>query len=483
MPKCTIDGKQIEFAAGTNLIEVAKTAGIEIPFYCYHPGLSVVAQCRMCAVEIEGMPKLQTACSTPATEGMVVKTRSERAASNQRSVMEFLLINHPLDCSICDKSGECDLQDFSYRYGSQHMRYEEKRRTFADDDMGPVIKKNMNRCIHCTRCIRFADEIADKREIVALQRGNHTEIVTVDGKPLQTDYAGCYADICPTGSLTLKDFRFQKRVWYLKKTESICEGCSRGCNMNISWEQDRIYRCTPRENMEVNKWWMCDEGRFNFHYVHSPERVLEPQVVADGRSKKVDWKEAIQSAHAYASGKKVVVLVGSDLTLEELKAIQKFAASRLGGASVFHFGTPGIKTSQDDKDIDHLLKRASKTSNLHGVEKLGIQPFDKIPSGTEVAVVFRGGKAVLPSIGATPSIGVGVFLAAEAAKFQVVLPGTTFAEKSGTIVNWKGMEQKLQASIPSLGHSKQTSEILLHWTHGVANVEVIPEASLGVETV
>src|SRR5271168_2156929 len=190
MPKCVIDGREIEFATGRNLIEVARTAGIEIPYFCYHPGLSVVAQCRMCTVEIEKMPKLQTACSTNATDGMVVKTRSARAMQNQKSVMEFLLINHPLDCPICDKSGECDLQDQSYGYGDSYSRYTEERRTYLDLDMGPVIKKNMNRCIHCTRCIRFGAEVANIREMVAVERGNNTEITTIDGRPLETDYAG-----------------------------------------------------------------------------------------------------------------------------------------------------------------------------------------------------------------------------------------------------------------------------------------------------
>src|SRR3954471_17254903 len=202
MPKCIIDGREVEFTPGQNLIEVAKKAGIEIPYFCYHPGLSVVAQCRMCAVEIEKMPKLQTACSTAAMDGMVVKTQSERAKKNQAGVMEFLLINHPLDCPICDKSGECDLQEHSFDFGDLYSRYTEEKRTYLDLDMGPVIKKNMNRCIHCTRCIRFGAEIAGMREMVALQRGNWTEITTIDGRPLEPDYAGNYSDICPTGSLT-----------------------------------------------------------------------------------------------------------------------------------------------------------------------------------------------------------------------------------------------------------------------------------------
>ena len=217
MPKCIIDGREVEFTPGQNIIEIAKGMGIEIPYFCYHPGLSVVAQCRMCTVEIEKMPKLQTACSTLAAEGMVIKTTSTRAQQNQKSVMEFLLINHPLDCPICDKSGECDLQDYSFSHGDSYSRYTEERRTYLDLDMGPVIRKNMNRCIHCTRCIRFGEEIAGIHEMVAVQRGNNTEITTVDGRALETDYAGNYSDICPTGSLTLKDFRFRKRAWFFKE--------------------------------------------------------------------------------------------------------------------------------------------------------------------------------------------------------------------------------------------------------------------------
>ena len=199
MPKCIIDGKEINFTQGQNLIEVARSAGIEIPYFCYHPGLSIVGQCRICAVEIEKYPKLQTACSTPAADGMIVKTTSEKVKQNQKSIMEFLLINHPLDCPICDKSGECDLQDNSFKYGDSYSRYTEEKRTFVDLDMGPVIKKNMNRCIHCTRCIRFGAEVAGIREMVATNRCNKTEISTIEGKPLETKSAGNYSDDLPKG--------------------------------------------------------------------------------------------------------------------------------------------------------------------------------------------------------------------------------------------------------------------------------------------
>jgi NADH-quinone oxidoreductase subunit G len=465
MPKCTIDGKSVEFQAGTNLIEVARQAGIEIPYYCYHPAMTVVAQCRMCAVEIEGMPKLQTACSTPATEGMVVKTTSERAKANQKSVQEFLLINHPLDCSICDKAGECDLQDFSFKYGSDKIRYEEVRRTFIDEDMGPVIKKNMNRCIHCTRCIRFGQEIAKIPEIVAVQRGNHTEIVTVENKPLQTEYAGNYADICPTGSLTIKDFRFKKRVWYLKRHHTICEGCSRGCNMELWAEKDTIYRCTPRTNMEINKYWLCDEGRFNFRYVNDASRVSTPLVKSGGELKENTWSAAIGTAQAVLNGKKTMVLVGSDLTQEELTTLQGFAKKM--GAPIFHFGTPGVLTSKDDVDIDSILKRKSKTANLHGAEKLGLQPFTAAPAGINAALIFRGGRSAVPQLSGVTQVGVGVFFTAELKAFDVILPSTSFAEKDGTIVNWQGTEQKLKAAVPPVGGSKHLAEVLALWSGGV----------------
>ena len=465
MPKCIIDGREVEFTPGRNIIDVAKDAGIAIPFFCYHPGLSVVAQCRMCAVEIEKMPKLQTACSTVPTEGMVIKTKSDRVLQAQKATMEFLLINHPLDCPICDKAGECDLQDNSFGYGDANSRYTEERRTYMDLDMGPVIKKNMNRCIHCTRCIRFGDEIAGIREMVAVQRGNNTEITTSDGRALETDYAGNYADICPTGSLTLHDFRFQKRVWFLKKVPTICEGCSRGCNIELHHDAGVLYRCLPRENREINKFWMCDEGRFNFHYVNDENRIVEPSVTEGSKLKSVEWAAAIDQARKLISGKKVTVLVGSDLTQEEGALLQEFVPKHLPNAQVFHFGTPGITSTQMDADADKILKRKSKTSNLHGLEKLGFKGFEKMPSGTEVALVFRGGRAVLPSFSGVTTIGMGVFAKDQAQGFSVIMPGASFAEKDGTIVNSAGREQKLAKTIIPPGQSKFLSEVLMMWVN------------------
>lgn len=467
MPKCLIDGKEVEFKPGENMIEVAKRADTEIPVFCYHPGLAVVAQCRMCYVEVgtpgkDGkiamLPKLQTACSTPITDGMVIQTNTEKVQKGRKATMEFLLINHPLDCPICDKSGECDLQDNSYKHGDAYMRTTEERRTYVDLDMGPVIKKNMNRCIHCTRCIRFGDQIAGIREMVAIQRGNNTEITTIDGLPLQTQYAGNYADICPTGSLTLKDFRFKKRVWFLKKTPTICEGCSRGCNMEIHEHHNQIERCVPRENLEVNKYWMCDEGRFNYHYVQDDKRITRPK---DG-----DWKGAIVQARESLKGKKPTILVGSDLTQEEAKLIQDVMPKVLPGAQLYHFGTPGINSVADDADEDKILRRKSKTANLHGLEKLGYKGFDGATFGDAV-IVIRGGKAALPPSLAKQKnvIGVGVFTQEESQNFATILPGITFAEKDGTVVNSQGMEQRFRRALTPPQGCKSLSEIMMMWVN------------------
>jgi NADH-quinone oxidoreductase subunit G len=466
MPKCIIDGKEYEFKPGETVIQVADRNGIDIPRFCYHPSLSVVAQCRMCAVEVEKMPKMQTACSTPAGDGMVVHTKSEKVKKMQASVMEFLLINHPLDCPICDEAGECTLQDYSFGYGAPDNRYEEMRRTYMDLDMGPVIKKNMNRCIHCTRCIRFCDEVGGTREMVALKRGNHTEITTVDGKPLETAYAGNLADICPTGSLTLKDFRFQKRSWYLKKTQSVCEGCSQGCNVEVNEDNNKVYRLTPRENMEINKWWICDEGRFSFHYVHGENRVLDPSIRSGGDLEASEWLDAIAHAKTKLTGK-VLVLVGSDLTLEEMKAIQDFAKANFKDHAVYHYGTPEISKASDDKNEDNILRRTSKTSNLHGAEKLGLKGWDA-HGKYESAIVFRGGRAMaLTDLSKNVSgavVGVGVFNREAVSKYEAILPGLSFVEKTGTVVNWQGKEQKIQKSIEPLGQSRGVADVFALWS-------------------
>ncbi|HKD12011.1 MAG TPA: 2Fe-2S iron-sulfur cluster-binding protein, partial [Thermoanaerobaculia bacterium] len=259
------DGKPIEVPKNINLIEAAKLAGIEIPHFCFHPRLSVVGQCRMCLVEIEGIPKIQAACTTPLKEGLQVKTQTEKVVQSRAANMEFLLINHPLDCPICDQAGECKLQDNSFGYGDQRSRYDERKRQYQGFDrtmIGPHVVADMTRCIQCTRCIRFCQEIAGTSELTFLDRGGRTLVWTHDGKPLANDWSGCAADVCPVGALTVREFRFRSRVWYLQKARSVCPGCNVGCNISIENRNSVVYRFLPRLNPEVNDYWLCDHGRF-----------------------------------------------------------------------------------------------------------------------------------------------------------------------------------------------------------------------------
>jgi len=261
----TIDGREVQAAEGANLVEAAKKAGIEIPTYCYHPGLRVVGQCRICFVEVEGMPRLVTACSTPVKDGMVVHTDSERVKEARAAVMEFLLENHPLDCPVCDQAGECYLQDYSFEHGLDTTHMVDERRTYPGLErrmIGPHVVQNQNRCIHCTRCIRFTQEISETWDLTMKKRGNHQYIDTFDGKPLENPWSACVADVCPVGALTVKEFRFRARVWHLEDTPSICFGCSIGCNILIGHHEKVVHRFIPRENPEINGWWMCDHGRF-----------------------------------------------------------------------------------------------------------------------------------------------------------------------------------------------------------------------------
>lgn len=460
MPKLTIDGVETEFTPGEKIIQVASRIKNEIPRYCYHDGLAIVAQCRMCLVEVEGQKKLVTACSTPCAENMKVKTNSERVKHSVAGVQEFLLANHPLDCPICDQAGECSLQDYSFKHGEADTRYDFFRRTYIDVDMGPSIKKNMNRCIHCTRCIRYCDEVGQIHEMVALQRGNSTEIVTIDNKPLQTAYAGGLADVCPVGSLTTKDFRFKKRVWYLKTTESVCDGCSQGCNITASHEAGLLYRLEPRINMDVNKWWMCDEGRYGIHHVHTPSRVMGPADLRSGEAKSVMWGDALSTAKdLFAGAKKIAFLLCGDTSNEEIKSIK----SKFSTAEFFSYSS-GVDKSVEDKAIDHLLRRKDKSANLKGLEAAGVQPYSGFdPRAYDLCIFVSAGK-VRPPYGlakqAKKAIGLGVFLKEELLGYQLVLPGLSTMEKAGSFTNHQGKVQNFKAAIPPVGMSRPLDTIL-----------------------
>ncbi len=466
MPIVSIDGKEVEFKPGEKIIQAAERANNHIPRYCYHDGLSVVAQCRMCLVEVEGQKKLVTSCSTPCADGMKVSTKSDRVKKAVAGVQEFLLANHPLDCPICDQAGECSLQEYSYKHGQEDSRVDFFRRTYIDVDMGPSIKKNMNRCIHCTRCIRYCDEVGKIHEMIAEQRGNSLEIITIDDKPLQTAYAGGLADVCPVGSLTTKDFRFKKRVWYLKDAPSVCDGCSKGCNINISHDAGTIYRTYPRENQEVNKWWMCDEGRYGFQHIHSPSRITSPATAEGKEFKTLGWSEALTSVKALVSAsKETAVLVCADASMEDVQAVK----SAFGKADFFSY-SPTVDASDEDEAIDHLLRRKDKSANLKGLEKEGLKPFSAIkPKNYDLLVVVSAGKVRVPYglAGMTKeSLGIGVFMKEDIHGFTHILPSLSTYEKSGSFINFDGKSQKFTAAIPPVGSSRPLQNILNSLTGG-----------------
>jgi NADH-quinone oxidoreductase subunit G len=460
MPTVNIDGVQIEFEPGEKIIQAASRARNHIPHYCYHEGLSIVAQCRMCLVEVEGQRKLVTACSTPCADGMKVNTTSPKVKKAVAGVQEFLLANHPLDCPICDQAGECSLQEYSYKHGNEDSRYDFFRRTYIDVDMGPSIKKNMNRCIHCTRCIRYCDEVGGMHEMIAQQRGNSTEIITIDNNPLQTAYAGGLADVCPVGSLTTKDFRFKKRVWYLKTSEGICDGCAQGCNIMHSQDGGILFRLEPRINMEVNKWWMCDEGRYGFHHVHSPSRVMGPTDLRDGSPKGLMWGDAIPAVQGFVQGaKSIAFFVCADATLEEAQTLQKAFPT----AEFFAY-SPTVNSSTEDKPLDHLLRRKDKSPNLKGLEAIGFKPYASFDPKKYELVFFVSAGKVRPPYGLAKhvkkAVGLGVFLKEELLGYQFILPGPSTYEKAGTFVNFKGIRQSFHAAIPPVGMSRPLASLV-----------------------
>ena len=295
--KLTIDGREITTTRGSTVIQAAADEGIAIPHYCYHPKLSVPGNCRMCLVEIEKMPKLQIACNTKVNDGMAVKTQSLRVLEARKAVMEFLLINHPLDCPICDQAGECWLQDYYMQHNLKESRFDERKEHDRKRELfGPNVIFDAERCIKCTRCVRFLQEVTHTEELTVLNRGDDSTIALFPGKTLDNPLSANINDICPVGALTDRDFRFKVRVWNLENTPSVCPGCSTGCNITIGSYQNRIARFKPRINEEVNSHWICDEGRYCFHPLTDGERLTSPLIRQEGGLVPTDWETALKTA-------------------------------------------------------------------------------------------------------------------------------------------------------------------------------------------
>ncbi len=380
MPKFTINDQEIEAKDGQTIIQAAQDAGIDIPHYCYHADLPIDGNCRMCLVEVEKMPKLTPSCTAIATEGMVVRSNSERVKEAVRGVLEFLLINHPVDCPVCDQAGECRLQDYYMVYGlhTSEIPLEMKVRKRKVVDLGPMVVLDQERCVLCSRCIRFFEHVTGTGEMQFFGRGDHVAIGTFDDRPLDNPYSGNVVDICPVGALTSRDFRFKCRVWFLHSTDSVCAGCSTGCNVRLDHRDGTIFRLLPRRNVEVNQSWLCDEGRLSFHALRGGERVVRPMIKGrDGIQAPVTWEDAVRSIDARLKEVRETGGAGSILgfaspsaTNEALFLFKRYLGDELG-ATQFDF-----RVDSEDKNVaepeDQVLRRRDKHPNSMGAMKLGL---------------------------------------------------------------------------------------------------------------
>src|SRR5450432_4191670 len=337
-----VDGKAVQVPPGSTVMDAAHQLGVYVPHFCWHKKLTIAANCRMCLVQVEKAPKPLPACATPATEGMKAWTHYEAAVAVQKGVMEFLLINHPLDCPICDQGGECQLQDLAVGYGPSSSRYTEAKRVVVNKNLGPLISTDMTRCIQCTRCIRFGQEIAGIMELGMAGRGEHSEIVAFVGRTVDSELSGNMIDICPVGALTSKPFRYSARAWELSRRKSVSPHDGLGSNLVVQVKQNKVMRVLPFENEEINECWLSDKDRFSYNGLESEERLLRPMVKRAGQWHEVDWPEALEAA---AQGLKDLVarhgadalgtLLAPELTLEELYLASRLARG-LGSGNVDH---------------------------------------------------------------------------------------------------------------------------------------------------
>jgi NADH-quinone oxidoreductase subunit G len=465
MAKITIDGRTLDVDNSLTVIQAARDNGIEIPHFCWHPRLSVSGNCRMCLVEIEKMPKLVIACSTQVAEGMVVATNNEKVIHARQAVMEFLLINHPLDCPICDEAGECKLQDYAYEHSIGVSRFDEdKVHKPKRVELGPHVLLDDERCIMCSRCVRFCDEIAGKPQMTFTKRGDHVELTTFPGEQLDNAYSMNTIDICPVGALTSRDFRFKARVWEMSATETVCPGCARGCNMNVWVRNNEILRQTPRFNAEVNDYWMCDKGRLNtFRQVNAEQRIKSPLMRKDSGVVEVGWDEAISrvASELKQFRKSEIAVLGSAFdTNEDNYALVKLAREVIGTRNI------DFKRHVVEGDEDALLIRADKTPNSRGAHEVGVRPGENGASFEGIKKGIREGaiKALYlvdDNIADEPDVAkllsrldflvVHCCLENESTRIaDIVLPTSTYAEKNGTFTNFQGRVQRIRPAVATL---------------------------------
>ncbi|MFK7991101.1 MAG: 2Fe-2S iron-sulfur cluster-binding protein [Sandaracinaceae bacterium] len=501
MPTFQLDGQEIPFEDGDTIIRAAWRAGVEIPHYCWHPGLSIAANCRMCLVEVRSgrqmalpvlkwddkkkkylpatKPKLQPACQMMAGEGMEVYAASDQAKKAQETTQEFLLLNHPVDCPICDQAGECKLQDY---WLSSQTKAKRKRTARVHKPkaqrFGPTIVYDAERCIMCTRCIRFCDEVAGDHVLDMRERGNRNEIVLSPGRELDNDYTLMTEHVCPVGALTSKDFRFKARVWFLKTAKSVCTGCATGCNNFIDYDPryQRVYRLRPRDNEAVNQYWMCDDGMMTYKRFHE-DRVVTGRVRADGKVTEVSRAEAIEAAARklgkVATGKLAVVLSAQNSS-EDNYVLAKLAKEQFGTDRLFLTALPDWRGDDILRHTDQNPNRAG-AKNVAGGELGSMDELvSQVESGQVSAVLSLGWATDLTEAELAPlsflgSQGVGgavhVNLTANAGPLTstatIVIPTTSIAESSGTFVNARGVAQTFSRAVHAPGGIRTAWETLV----------------------
>jgi len=466
MPKITINGKELEFVQGQTIIEVATLNGIPIPHFCWHPSLTVSGNCRMCLVDVEKMPKLVIACATLAADGMVVNVETEKAIKARNAVMEFFLINHPLDCPICDEAGECKLQDYTYKYNVGESRFdEEKQHKPKRVPLGPNVMLDAERCIACSRCIRFCDEIAHENQLTFSRRGDRVYITTFPGKEMDNPYSMNTTDICPVGALTNRDFRFKARVWDMSKTNSVCIGCARGCNDEIWVRNNHILRLTPRFNEDVNSYWMCDYGRTETFKFVNKERVDGAHIrKEDNELIRISYEEAfaeISSRLKRFNANEVAVLGSPYATCEDNFVLAKFAKSVFGGRNL------AFAKHIDPSFEDDILRKADKTPNSLGAELVGIKPAKEGLNFEGIIDAINHNKIKAVYLIEDDIAGMNTefenalkkleLLIVHSSNFNktteiadIILPASTYAEKNGIVINFQGRAQRLRPAVATI---------------------------------
>ncbi len=488
MPKIIIDNKTIECREGVPVLQAALEAGWDVPHYCYHPALSVVASCRLCLMEMKAphpktgelgwMPKLVPSCQTPVRDGLEVRFDSTTVRDSQQSCMEYFLLNHPLDCPVCDQAGECYLQDYSFKFGSSESRMVEEKLKNPKKDIGPRTLLYQDRCVMCTRCVRFAEEVSGTGELTIVNRGSRAEIDVFPGLPLDNKLQGNVVDICPVGCLLDKNFLFQQRVWHLKSADSICPGCSTGCAIRIDQNEDVLYRLKPRFNPEVNDYWMCDEGRFGWEYVRDADRITAP-ILRRGSDEETPPWENIPEIVSYRfeqfveqhGSEKVAVVLSPMMACEEAWMLMRFFGMYAPQATVV-LGPVPVDGAEEHfpvgctPDDARFTIRSEKCPNRRGVELIikesghATVAFEEFVTAcnekTFAAAWICGGypnKTWVSKELGTAAVGLellvvqDLFGSALTEAAELVLPFCSWAEREGSFMNHAGLIQPFERAV------------------------------------